>query len=143
MSVKTQLAADVKADKTGGVPGVAATDNSPSVTDEKSPKLDKAFPTLSKEDSDVKHELNHRRLTPRMIQLLSLAGTVGALTRFLPLFTALTRCFLQTETDATLFVVIGSPLQAGGPGNLFIGMCIWVSAVYFVALSQSEMVSFL
>lgn len=56
-----------------------------------------------------------------MIMLLSLAGTV----------------------DATLFVVIGSPLQAGGPGNLFIGMCIWVSAVYFVALCQAEMVSFL
>lgn len=27
-------------------------------------------------DAEVAHQLNHRRLTPRMIQLLSLAGTV-------------------------------------------------------------------
>lgn len=56
-------------------------------------------------------------------------------------YTLATDFFLAA--DATLFVVIGSPLQAGGPGNLFIGMCIWVSAVYFVALCQAEMVSYL
>jgi len=64
---------------------------------------------------------NHRRLTSRQIQLLSIAGTVGA----------------------ALFVGIGTGLRDGGPLSLLLGFIVWSTAIWAVAQCQIEMVSLL
>jgi len=66
------------------------------------------------------HEMtNHRRLSSRQIQLLSIAGTVGA----------------------ALFVAIGSSLRAGGPLGLLLGFIVWASVIFATAQCQIEMVT--
>ena len=61
----------------------------------------------------------HRKLNPRQIQLLALAGTVGA----------------------ALFVGIGASLTAGGPLSLLIAVSFWVSVIFVVSHCQAEIVS--
>lgn len=64
---------------------------------------------------------NHRRLTGRQIQLLSIAGTIGA----------------------ALFVGIGTSLRDGGPLSLFLGFVVWASVIWATAQCQIEMVTLL
>jgi len=64
---------------------------------------------------------NHRRLTARQIQLLSIAGTIGA----------------------ALFVGIGTSLRDGGPLSLLLGFIVWTSVIWATAQCQIEMVTLL
>ncbi|KAK9895840.1 hypothetical protein P389DRAFT_152416 [Cystobasidium minutum MCA 4210] len=75
----------------------------------------------SEEMTIVQHMHNHRRLNPRQIQLLAIAGTIGA----------------------ALFVGIGGSLRDGGPLNLVLGYSVWASVIYATALCQAEMVTLL
>ncbi|KXS98174.1 hypothetical protein AC578_6405 [Pseudocercospora eumusae] len=62
-----------------------------------------------------------RRLKPRHIQLIGIAGTIGT----------------------GLFVAIGRALISGGPASLFIAYTLWCPVVYTIALCMSEMATFL
>lgn len=75
----------------------------------------------SGEMSMIEHMHNHRRLSARQIQLLAIAGTIGA----------------------ALFVGIGGNLRDGGPLNLVLGYTVWASVIYATALCQAEMVTLL
>ncbi|CAI0644193.1 unnamed protein product [Colletotrichum noveboracense] len=71
--------------------------------------MDKAGPRIDLEDGDVQSghvdatDHTHRRLKPRHIQLIGIAGTIGT----------------------ALFVNIGKGLLSGGPASLFIAYCLW------------------
>lgn len=65
MSAALQEAADVKTDHLGEKYG---TD-----TLTQDGRRDKTAATVTEMDAEVAHQLNHRRLSPRMIQLLALA----------------------------------------------------------------------
>lgn len=71
--------------------------------------------------STIEHMHNHRRLTSRQIQLLAIAGTIGA----------------------ALFVGIGSSLANGGPLSLLLGFIFWCINIWCVAQCQVEMVTLL
>lgn len=84
MSAEAQVAADVKTGKIASFFGSANNRPSPPVAEDKSSTSSGAggsTPLQSDnvllQDPEIRHQLNHRRLTPRMIQLLALAGTVG------------------------------------------------------------------
>lgn len=62
---------------------------------------------------------NHRRLNGRQIQLLAIAGTIGA----------------------ALFVGIGSSLRSGGPLSLLLGISLWCTVIFAVAQCQIETVT--
>jgi len=94
---------------------------------EKGLKADSIAEEASNENIDVfpetlesvEGQLNHRRLSGRQIQLLAIAGTVGA----------------------ALFVAIGSSLRAAGPLGLLLGFIFWTSVIFCVAKCQAEMVT--
>jgi len=91
---------------------------------EKGLKADSIAEEASNENIDVfpetlesvEGQLNHRRLSSRQIQLLAIAGTVGA----------------------ALFVAIGSSLRAAGPLGLLLGFIFWTSVIFCVAKCQAE-----
>ncbi|KAK8178804.1 hypothetical protein BC567DRAFT_160966 [Phyllosticta citribraziliensis] len=72
----------------------------------------KAGPRVDFEEGDVgdvqsghvdASDHTHRRLKPRHIQLIGIAGTIGT----------------------ALFVNIGKGLLSGGPASLFMAYCLW------------------
>ncbi|KAJ0282538.1 hypothetical protein COL940_005090 [Colletotrichum noveboracense] len=89
--------------------------------------MDKAGPRIDLEDGDVQSghvdatDHTHRRLKPRHIQLIGIAGTIGT----------------------ALFVNIGKGLLSGGPASLFIAYCLWCPVVLSVSLCMSEMATYL
>ncbi|KAL7010084.1 general amino acid permease agp2 [Cystobasidiomycetes sp. EMM_F5] len=77
---------------------------------------------LDDERSSIVDDMrNHRRLTGRQIQLLAIAGTIGA----------------------ALFVGIGYSLRDGGPLSLLLGFAFWASVIWATAQCQVEMVTLL
>ncbi|KAL3479178.1 amino acid permease/ SLC12A domain-containing protein [Aspergillus californicus] len=71
-------------------------------------------------DVAIREAVNHRRLTPRQIQLTALAGSIGA----------------------ALFVAIGSGVMSG-PLCLFLGFLFWATIVFSIAQCQTEIVTLL
>ncbi|WVQ65195.1 uncharacterized protein L199_003368 [Kwoniella botswanensis] len=68
----------------------------------------------------ISHQVNHRRLNPRQIQLSAIAGSIGA----------------------ALFVAIGSGVLSG-PLALLIAFVFWATVVYSIGQCQMEIVSLL
>ncbi|OQD71062.1 hypothetical protein PENPOL_c001G05294 [Penicillium polonicum] len=68
----------------------------------------------------IREALNHRRLTPRQIQLTAIAGSIGA----------------------ALFVGIGSGVMSG-PLCLFLAFIFWATIVFSIAQCQIEIVTLL
>lgn len=64
---------------------------------------------------------SQRRLKPRHIQLIGIGGTIGTV----------------------LFVQLGSALQKGGPGSLFIAFVLWSIPIIMLTNSTAEMVTYL
>lgn len=81
----------------------------------------KGSPVDDERLSIISHMHNHRRLTARQIQLLAIAGTIGA----------------------ALFVGIGTSLRDGGPLSLVLGFAVWASVIWATAQCQIEMVTLL
>ncbi|KAK8153196.1 amino acid permease/ SLC12A domain-containing protein [Phyllosticta citrichinensis] len=92
--------------------------------------VDKAGPRVDFEEGDVGNvqsghvdasDHTHRRLKPRHIQLIGIAGTIGT----------------------ALFVNIGKGLLSGGPASLFIAYCLWCPVILAISLCMSEMATYL
>ncbi|KAI9736211.1 MAG: hypothetical protein M1834_001096 [Cirrosporium novae-zelandiae] len=115
---------------TGIATGVSEAPLSEKVQERKQATSAMTRPSESSSDSDNEvergiakpvYDHTRRKLKPRHIQLIGIAGTIGT----------------------ALFVNIGKGLLNGGPGSLFIAFTLWCPVILLVTFCMSEMVTYL